>query len=76
MNKLVELNPAANGGESVTARLAFENRHMSMRISLGCYGSHFSEVFVAFDSPKDIRNLANALNALAQAAEDEFAANP
>jgi hypothetical protein len=77
-NKTVDLHPLNNNGEKTLAHVMFdpEGRVMTLRLESGCYGSHYHDVRITFDSPNQMIELANALTAVACIAQDEFRKNP
>ncbi len=70
IREFIELNPDSNGGESAIATIAIEDRVLSLKISLQCYGFHSTEVFIAFDDPRDMMRFAEALLKVAVKAKD------
>lgn len=76
MQKVIELHPKSNSGESAIATVRFEDRAMTLKLTLSGYGQHETNVYVNFDAPEDMESLANALTQVASEAREFFKKYP
>ena len=77
-SKNVNLHPLSNSGEAVTAEVSLDEKYrvMSLKLTYEGYGQHQTESTIYFDNPRHMRNLAKALNDIADESEKFFKENP
>lgn len=73
LQKIINLHPSSNPGESTSAIVDFDtsSRTLSLNLHMHAYGNHMTSILVNFDSPREMSLLAKTLKEVADKA-DEF----